>query len=113
MKNILVMQKSKILFRRSTHRRHKCINSNEVTGLDLIPLKLIKCTTDIIDIHITNILNKGFKENRYSESDETAIVEPIYKNSRQHKDRGNIKIYRPVTILNGFSKIYERVLHNN
>lgn len=69
---------------------------------------------DKIDTHITNIFNKGFKEIlRYSKSDETAIVDPIYKNSWQYKDRGNIKNCRTVSILTDFSKIHERLLRNN
>ena len=34
---------------------------------------------------------------------------PFYKKD----DRGKIKNYRPVTLLNGFSKIYKRFLHDS
>ena len=34
---------------------------------------------------------------------------PFYKKD----DRGKIKNYRPVTLLNGFSKIYERFLQDS
>ena len=56
-----------------------------------------------------HIINKDLKENKLSEHAKTALVRPIYKKD----DRGKIKSYRPVSLLNGFSKIYERFLHDS
>ena len=50
---------------------------------------------------------KDLKENEFSENPKTALVRPIHKKN----DRDKIKNYRPVSLLNGFSKIYERFLH--
>ena len=52
---------------------------------------------------------KVLKENKCSENAKTALVKPINKKD----DRGKIKNYRPVSLLNGFSKIYERFLHDS
>ena len=56
-----------------------------------------------------HIIIKDLKENKFSENAKTALVRPIYKKD----DRGKIKNYRPVSLLNGFSKIYERFLHDS
>ena len=87
----------------------KSLNPNKATGPDHIPLKIIKTAANVIDSHLAHIINKDLKENRFSENAKTALVRPIYKKD----DRGKIKNYRPVSLLNGFSKIYERFLHDS
>ena len=58
----------------------------------------------IIDSHLTNIINNDLSNNAFSDSAKLASVRPIYKKD----DRNEIKNYRPVSILNCFSKIYEK-----
>ena len=86
----------------------KSLNPNKATGPDRIPLKIIKTAANIIDYHLAYIINKDLKENKFSENAKTALVRPIYK-----KDSSKIKNSRPVSLLNGFSKIYERFLHDS
>ena len=86
----------------------KSLNPNKATGLDRIPLKIIKTAANVIDSHLAYIINKDLKENKFSENAETALVRPIYKKD----DRDRIKSYRPVSLLSGFSKIHERFLHD-
>ena len=62
----------------------------------------------IIDKHLTNIINNDLLRNSFSDSAKIASVRPIFKKG----ERTEIGNYRPVSILNCFSKIYERVLHN-
>ena len=87
----------------------KSLNPHKATGPDGIPLKIIKTAANVIDCHLAYIINKDLKENKFSENAKTAMVRPIYKKD----DRDKIKNYRPVSLLNGFSKIYERFLHNS
>ena len=87
----------------------KSLNPNKATGPDRITLKIIKTDAKVIDSHLAHIINKDLKENKFSENAKTALVRPIYKKD----DRGKIKNYRPVSLLNGFSKIYERFLHDS
>ena len=87
----------------------KSLNPNKATGPDRIPLKIIKTAANIIDYHLAYIINKDLKENKFSENAKTVLVGPIYK-----KDYwGKLMNYRPVSLLNGFSKIYERFLHDS
>lgn len=74
------------------------MNSKKATGPDNIPPKIVKLTADIIDSHITNIINSDIEKNCYSEEAKTATVRPIYKKD----DRDKVKNYRPVSILNAF-----------
>ena len=84
----------------------KPLNPNKATGPHHIPLKIINTVANIIDSHLAHIINKDLKENKSSENARTALVRPIYKKD----DRGKIKDYKLVSLLNGFSKIYERFL---
>ena len=66
----------------------KSLNLKKATGLDKIPVKIIKLAASVIDPHLPN------------------IIRPIY----QKDHRNEIKVYRHISILNYFSKIYEKVL---
>ena len=87
----------------------KSLNSNKATGPDRIPLKIIKTAANVTDFHLAHIINKDLKGNRFSEDAKTAFLIPFSKKG----DRGKIKNYRPVTLFNGFSKIYKRFLHDS
>ena len=78
----------------------KSLNPNKAISSDHIPLKIIKTAANVIDSHLAHIINKDLKENKYSENAKTALVRPIYKSD----DRGKIKNYRPVSLLNGCPK---------
>ena len=62
----------------------------------------------IIDKHLTNIINNDLLRKSFSDSTKLASVRSIFKKG----ERTEIGNYRPVSILNCFSKIYERFLHN-
>ena len=88
----------------------KSLNPNKATGPDRIPLKIIKTAANVFDSHLAHIINKHLKENNLSENAKKTLVRPIYKKD----DTGKIKNHRSVSLLNGFSKIFERfLLHNS
>ena len=109
---ILAFQKSKIYVNKfdlayaSTSNINKIIkslNENKATGPDGISVKFLKLSADVIDFHLANIINNDIPLNKYSKHAKTVTVRPIFK-----KDgRTNIKNYRPVSLLNIFSKIYD------
>ena len=62
-----------------------------------------------IDSHLCNIINKGPQNSSFPDAAKIALVRPIYKK----KCRNTIENHRPVSVLNTFSKIYERYIHNS
>ena len=86
----------------------KRLNPKKATGPDGIPLKIIKLSADVIDKHLNNIINTDLESSCFSENAKIASVKPIYK-KESRSDKNN---YRPVSILNSFSKIYERFIND-
>ena len=86
----------------------KRLNPKKGTGPDGIPCKIIKLSADVVDKHLTNIINTGLECSCFSENAKIASVKPIYK-KESRPDKNN---YRPVNFLNGFSKIYERFIND-
>ena len=84
----------------------KELNAKKATGPDKIPPKIVRLSANIIDSHLTNIINSDLLKDSFSEDAKTASVRPIFKK----KERDKIENYRPVSILNCFSKIYEKFL---
>ena len=67
----------------------KSLNPRKVTGLDGIPF--LKIARNVIDLHLTNIINRDIKENKFSENAKTALVRQIYKkNDRVKIQNGKI-----------------------
>ena len=58
----------------------------------------MKASANITDSHLTYIVNKDRKINKYSEVVKTALVGPIHKKD----DRDQIKSYGPVSLLYDF-----------
>ena len=67
---------------------------------------MVKTAANIIDVHITNILNNDISKAHFPEEAKIANVRPIYKKDK----RDELRNYRPVSILNTFSKIYEKFI---
>ena len=84
----------------------KKLNPNTATGPDKLPPKIVILSANIIDSHLANIINH-LDNNSFSKGAKVATVRPIYKKSSRDK----IENYRPVRILNCFSKLYERFFH--
>ena len=80
------------------------IDTSKSCGPDKIPPKLVKISADLLDKPLTTIINDIVINNRFSENAKCANVPPIYKKS----DRSSKINYRPVSLLNVFSKVLER-----
>ena len=55
------------------------INSRKATGPDIIPPKIVKMSENIIDPHLTNIINSDLKRDPFSDSAKVASIPPIFK----------------------------------
>ena len=71
---------------------------------DGIPFKTIKLSAGVIDQHLINIINTDLEYSCFLENAKITSVKTIIK-EESISDKNN---YRPISILNGFSKIYER-----
>ena len=71
--------------------------------------KLIKLTANFVDKYLTSIINHDMLQSNLIDGAKNALVRPIYKK----KDRQNKENYHPVTILDGFSKLYEKFMNNS
>ena len=86
----------------------KSIDISKATGPDKIPPKLVQISADIIDEHMTDIINFDISNNSFSEGAKMAHIRTIFK-KLERIDKVN---YRPVSILNTFSKISERYIQD-
>ena len=86
------------------------MNSRKSTGPDKIPPKIVKMSANVIDSHLTNIINSDLKRNAFSDSAKVASIRRIFK---EKGERTEIKNYRPISMLNCFSNVYERFIHEN
>ena len=85
----------------------KEIDIKKVVGVDTIPPKLIKIGADIIAEPLTQAINCCLRQGIFSKNAKVASVVPLDKGK---PDKYDVLNYRHVSILNGFSKIYEKVI---
>jgi len=66
-----------------------------------------------LSIHFTanilsKIINKSFHEGQLPDLLKIAKVCPVFKNG----DKSLVSIYRPISVLSSFSKIFEKIVYN-
>ena len=83
----------------------KELDPKKATGLDKISPKILKMSADVLDSHLANI-NHDVTINVFSKKAKVASVKPIFKKNERKK----IENCRPLSILNCFSKVYEKFL---
>ena len=97
-------------FREVTNNEVKSLmdHIDHIKGPDNIPQKRIKEASDEFTVPITSLINESVRLGRFSDGLKMAELAPLFKIS-DGLSEGN---YRPVSILICFSKIFERVYHN-
>ena len=82
----------------------KEIDIKKAVGVDTIPPKLIKIGADIIAEPLTQEINCCLRQGIFPENAKVASVVPLDKGK---PDKYDVLNYRPVSILNAFSTIYD------
>ena len=88
----------------------KSLGANKAPGTDQMLMKLIILASDFLSEPISKDFNNCITSCTFPENANVAIVVPIYKKT---DDKYVISNYRPVSLLNGFSKIYKIHLKNH
>ena len=87
----------------------KEIDIKKAVGVDTIPPKLIKIRAVIVAEPLTQAINCCLRQGIFPENAKVASVVPLDKGK---PDKYDVLNYRPVSILNAFSNIYEKVIKN-
>ena len=86
------------------------LNSKKATGINTIPPELIKVAVDFfLTLLLTKSIHSSIEHNIFPDLAKTTLVVPLDKGKANKNDISN---FRPVSILNTFSKIYECFIKN-
>ena len=78
------------------------------TGIDKISLKLIKQIQPFLIPSLTLIVNQSLSTGIFPDALKIARIIPLYKKDSM----SSVNNYRPISLLPCFSKIFEKVVHN-
>ena len=85
------------------------MDGRKSTGEDQIPPKLVLLAADELAAPLTDAINSSIRNYRFPDNGKRAAVCPLDKGEANRTVERN---FRPVSILNIFSKIYEKILKN-
>ena len=85
----------------------KNIDTKKVSGFDKIPPKLVKLSAEILSTPLSIVINNSLKYGVFPDDAKIVSVIPLDK---VKPNKNEISNFRPVSILNTFSKIYEKVI---
>ena len=88
-------------------KKIKSLNSSKACGYDNIPISFIKDAAEEIAPIVSHMINRCIEQSVFPTAEKIAKVTPIYKGD-SHKPLEN---YRPISVLNSLSKIFELVIH--
>ena len=86
----------------------KNINANKATGIDGVPVKIIKKAIHVLIKPITILTNTIIRTTKFPRELKAALVTPAFKKG----DKSNMDNYRPLSILPTISKMSEYVIKN-
>ena len=83
--------------------------NNSAAGPDDLPASIMKQVSNEYCIPLTHLINLSVLQVDFPSEMKLAKVLPIYKADNHQL----IQNYRPISVLNFFSKVYKRVIYNN
>ena len=72
-------------------------------GYDTLPPKIIKLAAPVIVTPLTKVINLSISVSKYPDMMKEACITPVFKKD----DRLRKENYRPISVLNTFSKVFE------
>ena len=85
----------------------KSIDCGKSTGEDQIPPRLLSLAGNDLALPLTNAINTSIRESRFPDNGKRAAVCPLDKGE---VDQTKEKNFRPVSVLNAFSKFFEKII---
>ena len=85
----------------------KNLDIKKASVIDTIPPKLVTLSADFLTPLLTKAINTSIAQNVFPEIAKTASMIPLDKGKPNKNEMSN---FRAVSVLNTFSKIYERVI---
>ena len=86
----------------------KSIDATKSAGLDIIPLGLMKEEAEQIALPLAALINRSLQSGVFSTAEKEAKISPIHK----CESKSLLDNYLPISVLNIFSKILERVVYS-
>ena len=83
------------------------LDSKTSTGEDQIPTKLVILAKDYLVKPLKHAINSSIRNNTFPNKAKYAAVAPLDKGG---KDKTSVTNYRPISVLNVFSKFYEKIM---
>ena len=83
------------------------MDTKKAVGIDTIPPKLIKMASNFLAPILTTAINSSIENTVFPENAKVATIVPLDKGK---PDKNDISNFRPVSLLNTFSKLYEIVI---
>ena len=83
-------------------------DSSKVSGLDCIPVVVLKNCEPELSYILTKLFSKCLKESCFLDCWKVPSVVPVFKNVGE---RSTAKNYRPVSLLSVVSKVFEKLIN--
>ena len=88
----------------------KFLNSETAAGTDRLPTKLVKLASEGLSKPLSIAMNNSITSPTFPDRAKVAIVVPIDKKT---DNKHTVSNFRPVSLLNCFSKIYENYIKSH
>ena len=85
----------------------KSLNTKKASGTDKIQTKLVKLAPDFLSTPLATAINNSLASSKFPDIAKVATVIPIDKKT---DDKYDIFNFRPVSLLNCLSKVYENIV---
>ena len=82
------------------------VNPQKPGAYDKIPPKLVSLSADILAKPFMHVVNSGIHSHTFPDCAKVAVVTPVFKKDNRH----NKQNFRPISVLNTFSKVFENYL---